>query len=165
MEKRDHKLKHFLEHALPWVVLVFLLFYTYAKFAQHPYSGFRLSTDGYIETFYVNNEEQSLRVGDRIIQIDSLRWEDFKADYRKTIFKGVQPGQAVQLEIERNDHLMTISWMYPGPNLLEVLDLIFSEAGIPEQDDGLNKTGHTDDECTQAETNMRRRACCHNILR
>ena len=130
MAKRDQKLKYTLEHALPWVVLIILLFYTYAKFAQHPYSGFRLSTDGHIETFYVSKEEQPLREGDRIIQIDSLRWEDFKADYRKTIFKGVQPGQVVQLVIERDDLQTKVLWVYPGPNPLEVLDLIVSEGWL-----------------------------------
>jgi len=130
MAKRNQKLRYILEYALPWVVLAILLFYTYAKFAQHPYSGFRLSTEGQVVTFYVKNTEHLLEVSDRVIQIDTLLWEDFKADYRKTIFKGVQPGQVVALVIERGGQQLMIPWKFPGPNLLEVLDLIINEGWL-----------------------------------
>lgn len=130
MAKRDQKLRYILEYALPWVVLAILLFYTYAKFAQHPYSGFRLSTDGQVVTFYIKNTEHLLEVGDRVIQIDALLWEDFKADYRKTIFERVQPGQIVSLVIERGGQQLKIPWEFPGPNLLEVLDLIINEGWL-----------------------------------
>jgi signal transduction histidine kinase len=119
-----------IEQALPWIVLVILLFYTYAKFAQHPYSGFRLSTDGHIVAIYVPNAERLLQDGDQVIRIDSLFWKDFKADYRKTLFKGVQPGQTVPLIIERKGEQIEVSWKYPGPNALEVLDLIVNEGWL-----------------------------------
>jgi signal transduction histidine kinase len=130
MAKHNQKLRTALEHALPWLVLSILLFYTYAKFAQHPYSGFRLDTDGQVVTFYVPNAEQLLKVGDQVIQIDTLLWDNFKADYRKTIFKGVQPGQVVSLMIDRDGRQGAIPWVFPGPNPLEILDLIINEGWL-----------------------------------
>jgi signal transduction histidine kinase len=65
-----------------------------------------------------------------VIRIDSLFWKDFKADYRKTLFKGVQPGQTVPLIIERKGEQIEVSWKYPGPNALEVLDLIVNEGWL-----------------------------------
>ncbi len=130
MDEQNTKLKSFVERALPWIVLAILLLYTYAKFAEHPYSGFRLSTDGHVFVIFDNAGQPPLRRDDRVIQIGALRWDDFEADYRKTLFDGVQPGQVVPLIVERGNQRIAISWMYPGPNALEIIDLVVNEGWL-----------------------------------
>lgn len=131
MDRHNPKFRFFVEQALPWIVLAVLLIYTYAKFAEHPYSGFRLSTDGQVFAIYVENTEQpSLMLDDKVLQIGPLSWEDFKSDHRKTLFEGVQPGQVVPLIVERDGQQITIPWVLPGPNPLEILDLIVNEGWL-----------------------------------
>lgn len=79
------------ENVLPWFVLAILLFYTYAKFFGHPY-GFRWDSSGTIIYVFDKQPEPSLKVGDQIMQIGPLRWEEFQADLRKPFFEGYKPG-------------------------------------------------------------------------
>lgn len=131
MDRRNDHLKSILEKVLPWAVLAILLVYTYAKFTQHPYSGFRLSADGHVFAIYVTNTGQPpLMQDDKVIQIGSLRWEDFKVDLRRTLFDGVQHGQVVPLLIERGGQQMRISWVFPGPNPREIIDLVVNEGWL-----------------------------------
>lgn len=131
MDRSNDHLKSILEKVLPWVVLAILLVYTYAKFTQHPYSGFRLSADGHVFAIYVTNTGQPpLMQDDKVLQIGSLRWEDFKVDLRRTLFDGVQHGQVVPLLIERGGQQMRISWVFPGPNPREIIDLVVNEGWL-----------------------------------
>ncbi|MGC1376263.1 MAG: ATP-binding protein [Anaerolineales bacterium] len=104
------------------------MLYTYARFFEYPYQGFQLNSGGYVVAIYVgNNSEQSLQLGDRLVQIDSLRWDEFKADSRKSLYSNVRPGQVVSLKIERNNQSRVISWTFPGPTLDEIVKLASSE--------------------------------------
>lgn len=131
MSKLKETLGSLIEHVLPWFVLAILLFYSSAKFFEHPYHGFKLDSNGQIINVYVIGEEKPvLEAGDRVIKIGSLLWEDYKKDLRKRLFDGVQPGQEITLEIEHAGELRTVSWKFPGPNPREIFDLLFSEGWL-----------------------------------
>ncbi len=131
MNKRKEQTNFILENAIPWLILAVLLIYTYAKFFQHSYLGFRVDSTGQvIFVFDGDSTEPTLRVGDQLIQIDSMRWNDFKSDLRKIICPRVQPGQVVSLMIERDGREMTIPWESVGPNREEIVDLLVSEGWL-----------------------------------
>jgi signal transduction histidine kinase len=130
-ESQKYSLWLNIERVLPWFVLTILLVYTYAKFFEHPYSGFRVSSDGYVAFIFVKqNIQPTLELNDQITRIDSLLWQDFKGDYRKPIFENVQPGDVVTLTVKRNGQEITIPWKFPGPNPAEILDLLINEGWL-----------------------------------
>ena len=47
------RLGNLLEHSIPWLVLGLLLVYTYAKFFEHPYAGFRADPSGHVMYVFV----------------------------------------------------------------------------------------------------------------
>jgi signal transduction histidine kinase len=119
------------EKLVPWLVFMVLLIYTYAKFTQHPYLGFRVDLSGQvIFIFNTTRTESELQVGDRIVQINSIPWQDFRSDLRKMIFPLAERGQVVMLIIERDGYTLTIPWAATGPTMGEISDLAFSEGWL-----------------------------------
>lgn len=114
------------EYTLPWLVLVTLLAFSFAKFFRHPY-GFGWEPNGKIYTIFTKQPEPTLRVGDQLVQIGSLTWDKFHNDLRRTFFEGIEPGEVANVTVERDGKTLTISWMLPGRNKGEVLDQLFSE--------------------------------------
>jgi len=129
MNMQKNRLWLIIEWVVPWFVLTILLFYTYAKFFGHPY-GFRWDLTGTTIYVFDKQPEPTLRVGDRIIQIGSLPWEDFQADLRKTFFEGHKPGDVVPVVIERDGQTLNISWRLPSFTRDEFLDQLYSEWGM-----------------------------------
>lgn len=129
MDKRKEQLGTIAGFGLAGFILAILLFYTFVRFLDYPYLGFRPDTTGYVVRIYVNNNSmQPLQLGDRLVEIDGLRWDEFKADLRKPIvINHVEPGQILNLKIERNGILKDISWTFPGENASELFHLIVSE--------------------------------------
>ena len=99
MNTRKSSLWSVIEQVIPWFVLAILLFYTYAKFFGHPY-GFRWDSSGIIIYVFDKQPEPTLKEGDKIIQIGPLRWDEFRADLRKTFFEGVKAGDVVPIVVE-----------------------------------------------------------------
>jgi signal transduction histidine kinase len=128
MKIRNNSFWLFIERVVPWLVLVILLMYTYAKFFGHPY-GFRWSGPaGTILYVFEQQPEPTLKVGDQLLQIEDVTWEQFRSDLRKTFFDGVKPGEVVPILVERNGEIRNINWVYPsGPTQGELLDQLISE--------------------------------------
>lgn len=125
VRRNSHRL--FLEHALPWLFLLILLTYSYAKFFAHPY-GFRWDVStGVLFHVFDDQPEPTLQVDDRIIQVGIVRWEDFEADLQKTFFQGASPGDVIPIVVERDGQVLTIHWVYPGFNPGEFLEQLISE--------------------------------------
>ncbi len=114
---------------LPWLVLVILLVYTYVKFVVVPYPGFFFrGSNGYIETLYVTGQPgTSLEIGDKLVQVGPVPWQDYRTNLRTTLFKGVRPGEVVPITVERNGQNLTIPWVYPGARRAEVASRLWSE--------------------------------------
>jgi signal transduction histidine kinase len=118
-----------LPRILPWVVFFTLVVYTYAKFYEHAYVGFRPNTDGRVILIFTK-EGNGLHIGDRLIQVDSIRWDDFQSNLQKRLFKKVQPGVEMSLLIEREGQEFPIVWRVPASNSEELRDLLFSEGWL-----------------------------------
>jgi len=128
MNNRKEVTTTIIEHVLPWVVLAILLVYTYAKFFQNPYLGFRTDARGNIVFVFAHaGTESALRVGDRILQVDSKSWDYYLEDLRNVIFERVPAGETVWLRVERNGQRFTVPWISPGPTFPEILELAISE--------------------------------------
>jgi signal transduction histidine kinase len=121
MDKPTEKLKKIVENALPWAVLMVLLFYSYIDFFQHPY-GFAWLPDQSIDRVFVQQPAPTLIVGDRLVQVGPLSWNAFHLDLRKTFFEGVRPGEITLVVVERNGQTLTIPWRLPGFNSGELWD-------------------------------------------
>ncbi|HNE04798.1 MAG TPA: hypothetical protein PLT08_09790, partial [Anaerolineales bacterium] len=125
MTFQNSSFRKILEHSLPWLVLGILLFYTYVKFFQHPY-GFSWGSDGKVFAVFVDQPE-SLSVGDQLVQVGTLKWEEFQNDLRVTLFDGFNVGEAVPIIVERNGERLTVLWKLPGVNVGEVWEQLASE--------------------------------------
>ena len=125
MKPYNKQFRKILELSLPWLVLSILLFYTYAKFFQHPY-GFSWGSDGKVYAVFVD-QTQSIMPGDQLVQVGSLAWEEFENDLRVTLFDGVRVGEVVPVVVERNGELVTVQWELPGTNSGEVWEQLASE--------------------------------------
>lgn len=129
MPKRKLLSRPLLEQALPWLVLALLITYTYAFFFQAPYPGFDFTpSSGRVQKVFATSvSDTGLQVGDHFIQIGPLSWTDFRANFRQSLFDGVQPGQVIPIVIERNNQLLTIPWIFLGPTPAQVLYRLNSE--------------------------------------
>jgi signal transduction histidine kinase len=127
MKTRDNILWLMIEQVLPWLVLVILLTYSYAKFFRHSY-GFRVEpSTGLVALVFEKQLEPTLRENDRIIQIGPIPWGAFGADLRKPFFEGYIPGDIVPITVERDGQEINISWEYPAFSRDEFLDQLNSE--------------------------------------
>jgi signal transduction histidine kinase len=122
-----------LEKILPWVVLATLLIFSYAWFFRVPYAGFRFrpSTGRVYRVYVTTAPEAGLRVGDQLIQVGSVTWEEFSQDRWKTFFDGARPGQVVPITVRREDQTRVISWAFAGPTVREVQGRLINEWFLP----------------------------------
>lgn len=131
MNKKNTSINRIIDYVLPSFVLLFLFIYTYAKFFEHPYTGFRLDSAGNVFKIFVEQHSQPLlQIGDRVIEINSVKWEDYRQDLRKIIFSDIQPGQMISLLVKRSDREILIPWQLAGFNTEEVWDLVISEGWL-----------------------------------
>ena len=128
MSQSQSRLWIYLERILPLVVLLILVFLTYAKFVHTPYAGFLYSNMGQVVELYVEPAENAgLQLDDQLIQVGPIAWEDFETNPWQTLFDGAQPGSEVPLRIQRGDEFRTIRWIFPGPTFAEVLQRFNSQ--------------------------------------
>ncbi|MDH5505854.1 MAG: GAF domain-containing protein [Anaerolineae bacterium] len=118
-----------IERTLPWIVFVVLITFSYAKLFEVPYAGFVFHpVDGSITQLLLQPPpENSLQLDDRLVQIGNVSWLDFKSDLKQEFFEGSQPGEIVQITVERAGETLTIPWEYPGINQRELVARIYSE--------------------------------------
>lgn len=129
MNGKMQRVRMVLENVLPGLVLAFLLTYTYARFFEHPYQGFRSDSDGKVIYIFANHgSNPTLKLGDRLIQLGDITWSEYRDDLQRRVFEGVQTGDIVPIVVERDGQFMTIPWRFPGPNRDEIVDLIVSES-------------------------------------
>src|SRR5689334_2498017 len=116
MNKSAEQPPRVVEHLLPWFILIILLFYSYINLFQHPY-GFSWLSDGQINRIYVRQEiNPTLEIGDQLVAVGPLSWQDFRADLRRTFFEGVQPGEIRPIIVERKGQQLTVMWTLVGFN-------------------------------------------------
>jgi signal transduction histidine kinase len=121
------RFKQLLAHAMPWMVLVILAGLTYSKFFLIPYAGFEFSQGKVFEVYAGQSGSNALQVGDRLIQVGPIRWEDFARDVRLTLFDGVAAGQEVKIIVERDGQEVSLDWTFPGPTRAQMLQRLNSQ--------------------------------------
>jgi len=127
MKIRNSPFWSIIEQVIPWLILAILLVYSYAKFFRHSY-GFRLEgSTGRVMLVFEPQLEPTLREGDRIIQMGSVRFVDFREDLGMSFFEGYEPGDTVPLLIERGGRTIEIPWKYPHFSRDEFFDQLGSE--------------------------------------
>ncbi len=114
------------EYAIPFLVLAFLITYTYAKFFEHPY-GFAWGAAGVVDMVFTPHTAPTLAEGDQILKIGSLTWDAYQSDLRRPFFEGIRPGETVPVVVERSGQILTIQWRLPGTNTGEMLEQLLSE--------------------------------------
>lgn len=127
MNLQRNLLLSIIEKTLPLLITLILLFYTYAKFFEHPYGIRWRSSTGVILHVFVEQPEPTLHENDRIVQIRDVTWEEYSRDLQRTFFDGARPGDIVPIIVQRDGGMINISWTYPGFNWNEFLEQLYSE--------------------------------------
>ena len=107
---------------LPLLTLALLVVFTFGIFLWAPYAGFYFNpTDGRIlQVFVPTPPGPTLQVEDVLQQIGPLTWQDYY-EHGAAFFADVQPGQTVQIVVERPDvGQVNIPWVFPGFNTVEL---------------------------------------------
>lgn len=129
MSRARQLLDFTIENAAHWAVLAIVLAYTYARLFEVPYKGFDLNAQGTVlDIFVQGSRADPLQIGDRLIQVGNLKWEDYIRDDTAILFEGLTPGQTVPIILERNGDRKSISWIYPGRNVAEFM--LYAVSGI-----------------------------------
>ncbi len=123
MKIKSPKARRFFETALTVGVLLILLVYTYAMFFLVPYAGFQfnVSTSEITEIFVPQEQTPQLKLGDRLVSINGVIWEDYASDLRKEVPTRAQEGQVILLVVEGSEGVKTIAWQESGFTSAEFL--------------------------------------------
>lgn len=113
---------------ISFIVLGFLIGYTYGLLFKAPYPGFYFNTtDGTILQIYKRESPVAdLRVNDVIERIGSSAWADYYQNRNLNVFGKVQPGQVIEIMVRRDGKSIIIPWVYTGFNLAEFQDRFFN---------------------------------------
>jgi len=128
MQKITPRNWHSTDMLISFIVLGFLLWFTYGLLFKAPYSGFYFNTaDGTILQIYKSESPVAdLRVNDIIERIGSVTWKDYYEHRYQSFFGNVQPGQTIKIVVRRGGEIITIPWVYTGFNLAEFQDRFFN---------------------------------------
>lgn len=87
---------------ISFVVLALLLLYTYGLLVIAPYPGFYLNpSNGEVLDVY-QPQSDKIKEGDIVERVGSISLDDFHNDKTLNFFEGVQPGQTVEIAIQRD---------------------------------------------------------------
>ncbi len=126
MKQNNSQVHRIAEIVFVWLILMVLLTFSFDKFFLHVY-GFSWTPTGVIDQVFVFHPQPTLKVGDQLVQVGSLTWEDFDADLRKTFFADAKPGDITPIQVERSGRPFTVLWKLPGTNFGEWNDQLYSE--------------------------------------
>lgn len=108
---------------LSFVVFVFLLVFTYGLLFQVTYPGFYFNpTDGEVKAVFEDLAPASvphLMVGDILRSVGPISFEEYRTSAAIDLFSGYQPGEVVELVIERDGETITVPWVFAGFNSTE----------------------------------------------
>ncbi|MBU0493804.1 MAG: hypothetical protein KKB13_18305, partial [Chloroflexi bacterium] len=103
-------------------VLVACLFYTLAYVFLVPYPGITLNSRWVVISIDPRDahpgwraaDRNALQVGDQVLAIGDLTYEDYRDDRRRIPFDGYAPGDRVPITVQRNGQLQTMPWLMPA---------------------------------------------------
>ncbi|HSR21190.1 MAG TPA: ATP-binding protein [Anaerolineales bacterium] len=97
-------------------------------FFERPYAGFSWDTQGRVVHVDVQASLRSPRIllGDQLVKVGPVSWEQFRADYGLQLFRGARAGESIPVVVERGGQQVALDWIYPGRNLPEFFDQLLS---------------------------------------
>ena len=113
------------QYLIPWLVLLVLLFYSYAKFVKTPYVGFEFS-QGKITILFLPTTSDSLQIGDQLLWVGDVEISEFNNDFSLQIFDDVHKGILVPIILDRDGKTIEVDWGIPGPDRLQILQRLNS---------------------------------------
>lgn len=114
-----------MERSASLAVLLILTAYTIGILFVAPYPGMYIDpSTGRISALFIDTE--LLHEGDRILQVGSVTWEDYKSDRRVVLFAGLERGDKTEIRAERNAESVSVLWQYPGFSSAEFKSRIFN---------------------------------------
>jgi signal transduction histidine kinase len=120
------------ERILPWFMLVFLVFFTFAYFISRPYCGLLINQYKTITTVDRPSADGSgLQPGDVIRRVGSLTPADLEKDLRINYFGNYKVGDSVEFVVEREGQIKNILYTFPGYSDEELFDRLSSQWFIP----------------------------------
>ena len=135
MIRNIHKNWYLTELFLPLLTLMLLIFFTLGIFLWAPYLGFYFNpTTGQVSGVFVpasDPNQPTLQVDDVIQKIGPLTWDEYHKSGDKPFFEGVQPGNSVEIVVKRADKPVTIQWVLPGFNFVELRERLLGIWWIP----------------------------------
>ena len=117
MISRQHRWLLSSEILLAWFVLFMLLFYTYLELVAAPYLGFNYNpSNGQISEIYPNSRQAGLEIGDKLVAVDDLYFEEWNQVLRAPLFPNANRGESLALQIQEKgqESIQRVDWAVPG---------------------------------------------------
>jgi signal transduction histidine kinase len=115
-----------LEQGIIWLVLGVLFFYSYAHFVARPYAGFAFSGSSVTAVYESGPGAATLQVGDELLQVGPVSWDQFAANLRQPLFEGVAAGEVAPLLVRRDGRVLSIPWIFPGFTYRQLQQRLFN---------------------------------------
>jgi len=107
------------------VSLIAILFYTYGRLVVVPYIGFTVKNSTG-EITGVHNDNPALQVGDVIEQVNGTPWKIYTQDRDQLLFDNLATDDTVRLVVDRNQQLIAVDWVIPGPTFPLVINRLLT---------------------------------------
>lgn len=117
-----------IEVILPWVVLLFLAFYTVGFFIYLPYAGFHFGTNVVSRVY---SHPNGLQPGDTLLRIGEVTADSIDRDLSKGYFENLKAGQTVDIAVSRQGSQIVFPYTLPGISAEEVFGRLSSQWFIP----------------------------------
>jgi hypothetical protein len=114
------------DRLLPLSVLGILVLFTIGWLDYVPYIGFYHTSTGEILAVYGPPRPDGLQPGDKIDSVGEIAWQDYEDDLLQPLFKGVEPGDTVEITVDRHGQILTIPWMIPLTNAQDLGGRLFN---------------------------------------
>lgn len=97
-------------------VLIVLIWYAYGILLVAPYPGFSFNpTNGHVNEIQAETDsEPTLRIGDYLVQVGDVTFDEYQRDARVIFFEGAKAGDIVEITVERDGRELVIPWTYTG---------------------------------------------------
>jgi len=106
-----------------YLVFAFLLIFTYGILFLVPYPGFYFNpTNGEVTVIFEDRAPVAvphLKIGDVLQSVGTISFEEYRSNATINFFTNYQPGDVVEITVERDGETLTLPWVYAGFNSAE----------------------------------------------
>ena len=123
MPKLNKNTGTFIEMTLPWIMLLFLGYYTFAMFMIMPYPGVFIDQRKTVTVVYGPDQgENGFKLNDIIQQVGPVTYLDTQKDLTKGYFENNKAGDQVEVVVERQGQPKKFLYTVPEISTSEILD-------------------------------------------